>query len=58
MEFSKRIATDDAWPKALLDSASEYKGKTLYDVLYINGQVSQYALKDRDQNHRPFGNLS
>ena len=42
MEFSKRFKTDEVWPAELLDKNPEYKGKTLYDVLYANGQCNAY----------------
>ena len=46
VEFSKRFKTDEVWPKELLDKNPEYKGKTLYDVLYANGQVNKFPLSD------------
>jgi len=42
MEFAKRFKTDEVWSKELLDKKPEYRGKTLYDVLYLNGQVDKY----------------
>ncbi len=41
-EFSKRFTTDDAWSDELLAQNPEYKGKSLYDVLYANGQVNKF----------------
>ena len=46
VEFSKRFKTDEVWPAELLEKAPEYKGKTLYDVLYANGQVNRFPLSD------------
>ncbi|MBT4689231.1 MAG: nitrate reductase catalytic subunit NapA [Rhodospirillaceae bacterium] len=46
VEFSKRFTTDEVWPKDLLDQNPEYKGKTLYEVLYKNGQVDRYPLSE------------
>ncbi len=46
MEFSKRFKTDEVWPKELLDKNPEYKGKTLFDVLYANGQVNKFPKTD------------
>ena len=46
MEFSKRFKVEEVWPAELLDKAPEYKGKTLYDILYANGQVNKYPLTD------------
>jgi len=42
MEFSKRFQMEEIWPAELLDKAPEYKGKTLFDVLYANGQVNKF----------------
>ena len=46
VEFSKRFKTDEVWPKDILDKNPEYKGKTLYEVLYKNGEVDKYPLAD------------
>ncbi|MGH1483580.1 MAG: periplasmic nitrate reductase subunit alpha, partial [Geminicoccales bacterium] len=46
MEFSKRFTTDEVWPNELLDANPDYKGKTLFDVLFANGQVDAYPLTD------------
>jgi nitrate reductase NapA len=42
MEFSKRFKTEEVWPAELLAKKPEYKGKTLYDVLYANGEVNKF----------------
>ena len=42
IEFSKRFKTEDVWPQDILDKNPEFKGKTLYEVLYANGQVDQF----------------
>ncbi|MEH6590419.1 MAG: nitrate reductase catalytic subunit NapA [Halioglobus sp.] len=44
VEFSKRFTTDEVWPADILDANPEYRGKTLYEVLYRNGQVDKYPL--------------
>ena len=46
MEFSKRFTTDEVWPAELLDANPDYKGKTLFEVLYANGQVDAYPVTD------------
>jgi len=51
VEISKRITTDDVWPQALLDQAPEYKGKTLYEVLYTNGQVNAFSNEERNPDY-------
>lgn len=54
VQFSKRFTTDEVWPKEILDKAPEYKGKTLYEVLYKNGNVDRYPVSDLNveyENH-------
>ncbi|MCW8908488.1 MAG: nitrate reductase catalytic subunit NapA [Sedimenticola sp.] len=46
MEFSKRFAMEEVWPAELLDKAPEYKGKTLFDVLFANGQVNKFPVQE------------
>ncbi len=46
MEFAKYFKTDEVWPEELLAKMPEYKGKTLYDVLFANGQVDKFPLSD------------
>ncbi|EPJ8784455.1 molybdopterin-dependent oxidoreductase [Pseudomonas aeruginosa] len=46
VEFSKRFTTDEVWPAELLAKAPELKGKTLYDVLFRNGQVDHFPASD------------
>jgi nitrate reductase NapA len=45
VEFSKRFKVEEVWPEELLAKMPEYRGKTLYDVLYANGQVNRYPLQ-------------
>jgi nitrate reductase NapA len=51
VEFSKRFKVEEVWPKELLDKAPEFKGKTLYDVLYANGQVNKFPLSDTQKGY-------
>ncbi|MDI6748337.1 MAG: nitrate reductase catalytic subunit NapA [Rhodocyclaceae bacterium] len=46
MEFSKRFKMEEVWPAELLAKKPEYKGKTLYDVLYANKVVNKFPLAD------------
>ena len=46
VEFSKRFKMEEVWPAELLAKKPEYKGKTLFDVLYKNGKVNKYPLAD------------
>ena len=42
LEFSKRFKVEEVWPAELLDKKPEFRGKTLYDVLYANGVVNKF----------------
>jgi nitrate reductase NapA len=46
MEFSKRFKVEEVWPAELLAKSPEFKGKTLYDVLYANGQVNKFPKEE------------
>ncbi len=42
IEFSKRFKVEDVWPPELVAKKPEYKGKTLYDVLFANAFTTKY----------------
>ncbi len=42
LEFAKRLKVEEVWPEELIAQKPEYRGKTLYDILYANGQVNKY----------------
>jgi nitrate reductase NapA len=44
VEFSKRFKVEEVWPAELIAKKPQYKGKTLYDVLFANGVVNKYPL--------------
>lgn len=46
LEFSKRFTTDEVWSDALLAKAPALRGKSLYDVLFRNGQVDAFPLSE------------
>ncbi|MDH3452176.1 MAG: periplasmic nitrate reductase subunit alpha, partial [Gammaproteobacteria bacterium] len=48
VEFSKRFATDEVWPAAILEGNPQFRGKTLYEVLFANGQVDRFPLSDME----------
>src|SRR3954451_13125404 len=48
MEFSKRFTTDEVWPEDFLAKAPEYRGKTLFDVLFANGETNKFPLSEID----------
>ena len=49
IQFAKRFKVEEVWPEELLAKKPEYRGKTLYDVLYANGQVNKFPLSDVDK---------
>lgn len=51
MEFSKRFKVEEVWPAELIAKKPEYAGKTLYDVLFRNGQVDKFPLSDMDKEY-------
>jgi nitrate reductase NapA len=46
VEFSKRFKIEEVWPEELLAKNPEYRGKTMYDVLYANGQVDKFPMSE------------
>lgn len=44
--LAKRIKVADVWPEELLAKAPDMRDKTLFDVLYRNGNVDAYPLDD------------
>ncbi|WP_137926517.1 periplasmic nitrate reductase subunit alpha [Cupriavidus sp. 2SB] len=46
MEFSKRFKVEEVWPADLIAKKPELRGKTLFDVLYRNGNVDKFPLKE------------
>jgi nitrate reductase large subunit len=55
IEFSKRFKVEEVWPAELIAKKPEYKGKTLYDVLYRNGQVDKFPASQEDAKYRNGG---
>jgi nitrate reductase NapA len=55
VEFSKRFTVEEVWSEELISQKPEYRGKTLYDVLFANGQVDKYPKQtvkdDRDNSY-------
>ena len=46
MEFSKRFTTDEVWPQEILDANPNYRGMTLFDVLFRNGNIDRFGLNE------------
>jgi len=42
VEFSKRFKMEEVWTKELLDKAPQWRGKTMYDLLFKNGVVNKF----------------
>jgi nitrate reductase NapA len=51
MEFSKRFTTDEVWTPETLAAHPEYKGKTLFDVLYANGTVNKFKVEEIEKGY-------
>jgi len=46
VEFSKRFTVEEVWPQELIARMPEHRGRTLYEVLFRNGQVDRYPLAE------------
>ena len=49
MEFSQRFTADETWPEDILARHPSYRGKTLFDILFANGKVNQFAPAPTDE---------
>ncbi|MDQ7001300.1 MAG: nitrate reductase catalytic subunit NapA, partial [Ghiorsea sp.] len=57
MAFSKRFKVKDIWPADLIAKQPELRNKTLYEVLYQNGNVDKYpAQKITDESGHVYAN--
>jgi nitrate reductase NapA len=52
VEFSKRFRMEEVWPAELLAKKPEYRGKTLFDVLFRNGEVDKYPVSEIEAGHQ------
>jgi nitrate reductase NapA len=48
MEFSKRFTTDEVWAAEIIDDNPQYKGNSLFDVLFKNGNVDKFPVSELD----------
>jgi nitrate reductase NapA len=46
MEFSKRFRVEEVWPAELIAKKPEYRGKTLFEILFRNGVVDKFPVAD------------
>nr|WP_298687586.1 nitrate reductase catalytic subunit NapA [uncultured Dongia sp.] len=51
MEFSTRFTTDEVWAPEVLDANPQFKGKTLYDVLFANGTVNKFPVSEIEEGY-------
>ncbi len=51
MEFSKRFTTDEVWPSEILERNADYRGKTLFDVLFANGHANRFPTSDIEEGY-------
>ncbi|GAB4345372.1 MAG: nitrate reductase catalytic subunit NapA [Gammaproteobacteria bacterium] len=59
MEFSKRFKVEEVWPEELIAKKPEYRGKTLFEVLFANGQVNKFPYEGgtvKDQAGNTYNN--
>ena len=49
VEFSKRFKIEEVWPEELIAKKPDYRGKTLYDVLFVNDTVDQFPLSETQE---------
>jgi nitrate reductase (cytochrome) len=46
MEFSKRFTTEEVWPEDMLEANPDYRGRTLFEVLFQNGNVDRFPIEE------------
>ncbi|HEV7368590.1 periplasmic nitrate reductase subunit alpha [Arenibaculum sp.] len=51
VEFSKRFTVEEVWPEETLARHPEYRGRSLYDVLFANAVVSRFPVADIDPDY-------
>ncbi len=57
VEFAKRFKVEEVWPADLIAKVPQYRGKTLYDVLFANGQVNRFPKQQvKDLAGNVYGN--
>ncbi|WP_318480927.1 periplasmic nitrate reductase subunit alpha [Photobacterium leiognathi] len=49
MEFSKRFKVEEVWEEELINKMPQYRGKTMYDILFRNGQVDKFPLSETQE---------
>ncbi|WP_318521980.1 periplasmic nitrate reductase subunit alpha [Photobacterium leiognathi] len=49
MEFSKRFKVEEVWGEELINKMPQYRGKTMYDILFRNGLVDKFPLSETQE---------
>ncbi|WP_318471376.1 periplasmic nitrate reductase subunit alpha [Photobacterium leiognathi] len=49
MEFSKRFKVEEVWGEELINKMPQYRDKTMYDILFRNGQVDKFPLSETQE---------
>lgn len=44
VEFSKYFKAEEVWGEEIMAKVPEYRGKTLYEILYLNGEVNKFQV--------------
>jgi len=50
VQFSKRFKVEEVWPEELIAKKPEYRGKTLYDILFANGVVDKFGVNELQED--------
>ena len=57
LEFAKRFKVEEVWPEELVAKAPQYRGKTLYEVLFANGSVNRFPVSELERvNYKGYAN--
>ncbi len=46
LKFSQYFKVEEVWPEELLNKMPQYRGKTLFEILFRNGQVDRFGLDE------------
>ncbi|WP_318451331.1 periplasmic nitrate reductase subunit alpha [Photobacterium leiognathi] len=49
MEFSMRFKVEEVWGEELINKMPQYRGKTMYDILFRNGLVDKFPLSETQE---------
>ena len=50
-EFSKRFKVSEVWPQELIAKQPDYADKTLYDILFNNGEVNKFPITQTSKDY-------